>query len=212
MAAAAIIGFLFGFVGSIPVAGPIAVLVLARGVENRPRSGFGIAAGGAVAEGIYAFLAFWGFTELLARHPVVLPISRGAAAVVLAVLGVGFLCRRMTSRPAPERREGWGGSFVLGFTITALNPTLIATWTAAVATLFSTGLLRFERLIAIPFGASAVAGIITWFALLLGLVHRFRERFSEQILNKVLKGMGLVLLGLSAWFVVLLVTSLEACS
>jgi threonine/homoserine/homoserine lactone efflux protein len=44
------LGFAFGFVGSIPVAGPIAALVLSRGLEGRARSALSLAAGAALAE------------------------------------------------------------------------------------------------------------------------------------------------------------------
>ncbi|MCK5796418.1 MAG: LysE family transporter, partial [Deltaproteobacteria bacterium] len=150
MLIAAIIGFLFGFIGSMPVAGPIAVIVFARGIEGRLRSGLAVAVGGALAEGVYAFLAFWGFSKLLAHYTFILPASRAVAAIVLIGLGIIFLRKKpIETTPSPVR-EGWGGGFFLGFGITALNPTLIATWSAASATLFSTGLVSFDATLAIP--------------------------------------------------------------
>jgi threonine/homoserine/homoserine lactone efflux protein len=208
MLIAAIIGFLFGFIGSMPVAGPIAALVFSRGIEGRFRSGLGVAAGGALAEGIYACLAFWGFAELLAQYPVMIHISRGVAVVVLTALGIMFLKRKPRRREAPRKREGWGGSLALGFTITALNPTLIATWSAAATTLFSTGLVAFRSTLALPFGLSAVAGIVAWFSLLLWLVRRYRGRFSDRTLNRLIRVMGVFLLGVAVYFVVLLVRGL----
>lgn len=204
MLAAVVIGFLFGFVGSMPVAGPIAVLVFTRGVEGRFRSGLGIAAGAAVAEGAYAFLAFWGFSTFLAQYGFVVPVSRGAAAVILATLGVVFL-RRRGAPPDAVPLDRARGSVALGFTICALNPTLIATWTAAVTTLFSTGLVTFAAWLAWPFALAAVAGIFAWFLVLLALLRRARGRFRPETLDAVIRAMGLLLLGLSALFVVQLV-------
>ena len=208
MAIAAVVGFLFGFIGSMPVAGPIAVLVFSRGVDNRHRSALWVAVGGALAEGVYACLAFWGFAEFLARYPVMEPISRAVAAVVLTALGVSFLRRKVRRQKVDDRREGWGRSFALGFTITALNPTLIATWAAATTTLFSTKLVAFTPVTALPFGGGAIAGIIVWFALLLQLVKKFRSRFSEQTLNRVIQGMGVFVLVVAVWFAVMLVQGL----
>jgi threonine/homoserine/homoserine lactone efflux protein len=205
---AALIGFLFGFVGSMPVAGPIAVLVFARGIENRFRSGFAIAMGGALAEGVYACLAFWGFSQLLARYSFILPASRAVAAGILIGLGVVFLRKKTVQKEAPKTREGFGGGFALGFTITALNPTLIATWSAASATLFSTGLVSFESHLAIPFGISAILGIVVWFGLLLYLVHRFRGRFSQHTLTKIIRVMGVFVIVIGLWFAVLFVRGL----
>jgi len=212
MLIAVIVGFLFGFIGSMPVAGPIAALVFSRGIDGRFRSGLSIAAGGALAEGIYAFLAFWGFAELLAHYPVLVPISRAVAVVVLTALGIIFLRRRpRTKKAAPNKRaDSFGSSLALGFTITALNPTLIATWSAAATTLFSTGLVAFRSSLALPFGLAACAGIVSWFALLLWLVRRYRSRFSDTTLNRVIQVMGIFLLGVAVYFVVLLVQGLMA--
>ncbi|PID39073.1 MAG: hypothetical protein CSA65_07310 [Proteobacteria bacterium] len=205
---AVLIGFAFGFVGSMPVAGPIAVLVFARGIENRFRSGFAIAVGGAIAEGIYACLAFWGFSQLLARYSFILPASRGIAAGILIGLGVVFLRKKTVEKKAPKAKEGFGGGFMLGFMICGLNPTLIATWSAASATLFSTGLVSFDPHLAIPFGASAILGIVVWFALLLYLVHRFRGRFSQASLTTIIRVMGVFVIGIGLWFGVLFVRGL----
>ncbi len=68
MLSALLAGFLFGFIGSMPVAGPIAGLVLSRGLQGRFASGANIAVGAALAEAAYACLAFWGFSTLLADH------------------------------------------------------------------------------------------------------------------------------------------------
>lgn len=200
MILAAIIGFLFGFVGSMPVAGPIAALVFARALQGRMKSGLHIAIGGAVAEAIYAALAFWGFAELLAEYPWVRQVSNGAAAVILTVLGVMFI-RQDTAEPeAKAEPEQTGSGLVLGFTITLLNPTLIATWTAAAAMLLSTGLVQFEGRHAIPFSLGALVGIVLWFVTLLKLVDHFRDRFSYASLARVIRVMGWGLLLIGAWF------------
>lgn len=205
MLIALLIGFAFGFIGSMPVAGPIAVLVFARGVEQRFRSGLAIAAGGAIAEGIYAFFAFWGFSKLLGKYTFILPATRAVAAVILIALGILFIRKQPAKKDGPPPKEGFGGGFLLGFTITALNPTLIATWSAAATTLFSTGLVSFDSSLAIPFGSGAMVGIVGWFALLLYLVRRFRGRFTEATLAKVIRAMGVFLLAIGGYFAYLFV-------
>lgn len=193
------VGFLFGFIGSMPVAGPIAALVFARGLQGRLSSAAAIAVGGALAEAIYAFLAFWGFAALLAKYPLVVPISRGVAALVLIVLGVIF-ARHRAPEEAPETRNGWGGGLALGFTITALNPTLIATWSAATTTLYSTGWVRFTPAVAPVFAAGACVGIAGWFGVLLLLLRRYRDRFRANVLTTVIRAMGFFLVAVGLWF------------
>jgi len=181
MLIAAAIGFAFGFVGSIPVAGPIAVLVLNRGLTARFKSGISIGVGAAVAEGAYAFLAFWGFGELLARVSWLDAAAKGASAVIWLVLAVVFLRSQGDVPDETEstsvRSSAWG-SAALGFTITATNTTLIATWTAAVTVLFGTSLVTYTPTTSIVFAVSACVGIASWFALMLGLIYRLRKRLS----------------------------------
>ena len=73
---AALAGFVFGFIGSVPVAGPIAVLVLERSLAHRYSDAEGIAVGGAVAESAYAGAAFLGLGFLIKSYPIVLVGAR----------------------------------------------------------------------------------------------------------------------------------------
>lgn len=61
MIAALVIGFVLSFLGSVPIAGPIAVIIVSKALEHRNRAAFFISIGASVAESFYAFLAFWGF-------------------------------------------------------------------------------------------------------------------------------------------------------
>jgi len=202
MALAAVLGFLFGWVGSIPVAGPISALVVTRGLEGRYRSGAWIAIGGGIVEAVYALFAFWGFSTYLARYPILVPISRGTGAVVLLALGVTFIGKRDPEpKEVPLARDSAWGSFALGAWICAINPTLLATWTAVVTTLHGSGLIVFDRGMAWPFALGCALGIAGWFVTLLALIRRYRERFSQTILRRIMRGVGVLLIVGGLWFV-----------
>lgn len=195
MLIAAIIGAMIGYIGSMPVAGPIAVLVFGRGLENRAQNGLFLAAGAAIAESVYAYLAFWGFSAFLTNYPWIEKAARIAAAVLLIGLGVHFYRKRQPPPEAP-RPAGVGNkrSFFLGFTITALNPTLIATWTFTVTTVYSFGIVKFDAGNALPFSLGAFSGIVGWFATMLYLLNRFRSSVPGMALTRVLNVMGVVLI------------------
>ncbi len=194
---AAAIGLAFGFIGSAPPAGPIAVLIIARAMDGRSRSAGAVAVGAALAELLYAALAFWGFSAYLAEYPWIVPATRAAAAVILLGLGI-VLARRRPGAEGPPAPDRAGSGFVIGFAISGLNPTFLATWSAAVATLFATGLVSFSTALAVPFALGAGVGIVGWFGLLLWLVARYRQRFRRETLDKAIRVMGyvLVLIGL----------------
>jgi threonine/homoserine/homoserine lactone efflux protein len=198
---AALIGFLFGFFGSVPIAGPIAALVLQRGLTNRYKDGAAIGIGCAVAEAGYAFLAFWGFATFLAQYPIIEPASRLLAALILIGLGVSF-ARYRGPRKAEDRPVAVSlpKSVLLGFTITALNPTLIATWTAATTTLYSTGLIRAEAINALPFAGGTFLGIGGWFSLLTYLLWKYGKRFRRETLDRFVRAVGYLIVALGVFF------------
>jgi threonine/homoserine/homoserine lactone efflux protein len=205
-----LIGFACGYLGSMPVAGPISVLVLHLGLAHDSRHALFVAAGGALAEGLYALLAFWGLSTVLASYPMVLPASRLVGAALLLALGlVMLLVRARAAAPRPEQpRRGNKRSFALGFLITAINPTLIITWTTAVAALEASGALVMDRAQAPPFAAAVCCGIVAWFLTLLWLVGRWRSRVSPQALERFKRVMGAVLVVTGGWILARVLTRL----
>lgn len=202
-----LIGFTLGFFGSVPIAGPIAALVLRHGLQGRTRAGLYVALGAAVAEGIYAYLAFWGFGELLGGYAWVEPASRIMGAILLTCLGALFVVRPPTAgkRPddAPNTSQGSVGlkrSLAVGFTVTCLNPTLLATWGAAVTMAYSVLPIDLSQGHALPFALGAFIGIAIWFAIFVALLERFSDRMRPQTVARVARATGacLVALGLSA--------------
>lgn len=204
MIAALLIGFCFGFFGSIPVAGPIAAIVLKRGLTGRIASAALVGVGGGIAEAGYAFLAFWGFATYLTKYPIIEPISRTLAGVILIALGISFARYKTPAAGAPLKKsnDSPAASLGLGFMITALNPTLIATWTAATTTLYSSDLVTLRPQDAIPFSLGALVGIIGWFGLLTLLLKKYGGRFNQERLTLFVRVIGFLILGLGLYFAV----------
>jgi threonine/homoserine/homoserine lactone efflux protein len=201
-----LIGFLFGFVGSIPIAGPIALLVFAFGNDGRFRYGLGVAMGGALAEAGYAFLAFWGMHRIIYTYPKLIPYADGAGGMVLLIVGLMFALKKTVTNDQAEMvssraKHGRKRGFILGFLITAFNPTLMATWSTAVTALFSSGIIDGSKAWqGVPFAIGAAIGIVCWFALLLALIYRQRTRFKRATVNAMGRIIGVALIGLGIWF------------
>jgi len=199
--------FAFGFVGSMPLAGPIAVMVVSRAASRRFSEALHIGLGAALAEGIYAGVAFWGFTSLFARTPLLAPISHGVTAVVLAVLGARFVfwSPKKTERKRAASNSQRAGTTLVGFSISAINPTLLVTWGAIVAFLYSKGLSGASSLVAVPFGACAAAGVAIWFVVLVALLRKYEGNLPHGVLTWTIRGLGLALVVLGMWSAVRLV-------
>jgi threonine/homoserine/homoserine lactone efflux protein len=188
-------GTVMGFIGSMPIAGPVAVLVLERGLVRRGREGLGIALGAAAGESVYAFFSSWGVGAFLGAYPRVLPASRLLGAALLVVLGIYLATRRRRAPPAEQPPDtGQRGQkrrgFVLGASLTLLNPTLIATWTVVVAAAHGAGLLAAGLWPAIGFATGVGAGIVAWFAVLLRLLNRFERGLRPQTVDRLLHVTG----------------------
>jgi len=243
---AALAGLVAAFIASMPVAGPVAALIVRHALEGRPRSALMLGVGTGLAEGVYAFLALWGFSTFLADYPIIIPISKVVAAVIL--IGLGFWFTRFVPHtppqpsvaPAPEHDEhkhehgaaiaaagaiikrarrtttaslevsrvmARGGaaerpwkSLGVGFSVTFLNPTLLATWAAAATTIMSMDLFPVEPASALPFAIGVIIGATSWFSMLVWLLSRFRHRFSPLTLQRVIRAMGWGLIALGLWF------------
>jgi threonine/homoserine/homoserine lactone efflux protein len=102
--------------------------------------------------------------------------------------------------PAERAAQRPHGDLLLGFLITALNPTLIATWTAAVSAAYATGHFKAVPQQAPLFAASVCAGIVGWFAVLLGLTRRYGARVSRRTLGRLVRVLGALLIGMGLWF------------
>lgn len=200
MLTALVLGFGMSFVGTMPVAGPISLLVLARGLDGRHRSGLLLAAGGAVGEGVYAALAWLGVGALLPHFPALLHVSRALAAAILVGLGLAFVLRRAPEQaPAPD--AGGGGSLALGLTIALLNPTFLATWTGAVTVVHAAGAAA-SVWVAPAFAVGVAGGAVAWFWVLLWLVRRHRGRFRPRTIQLALRLLGVAMAALGVWFAV----------
>lgn len=199
MALAGLVGFVLGLLGAIPVAGPITVLVIARGLQGHLRSALSIATGSAVAEGCYAAVAAWGLGALVANHRWIEPVVRGLGACILGGLAFVLLRRSdprpLAESPQPQPSKSYGG-FALGFGIAAANPTLIITWTAAIAVLQAANLVEFTPSHAGAFAVGTTLGIVAWSGVLVRLLGRLRPQLGSAALERLRRATGLLVLGL----------------
>ncbi len=212
MIVALILGFALAFAGSMPIAGPISVLVLNRALQDRHRDALALAFGAAIAEGVYAFVAFWGLSSVLLRFPMAVPAARLAGAILLIGIGVYFAMRRGTGDKEKEvntnGREGRRG-WLPGFVVTLANPTLILTWTTVVTALHSMFSLRVVPIDALPFALGVISGIVGWFASLIWLVRRFKHHLAPRAVDAFIRVLGWIMIttgAVAGWRAIHLVT------
>lgn len=190
------LGCVLAFVGSVPMTGPLAVIVLDRLILAQRRSAAWIALAGSLVEGfIAAMVATW--LPLVLRHSAaIVTLARLSGALVILAVGVALTLRpRLLDAVKTERKRQ---SFAAGFLTTALNPTLLATWTVTVVALHDAGLLRGGYGTGIGFGLGVSSGALAWFALVIGLARRARMTRLTRHRASFGRTIGLVLAALGA--------------
>jgi len=132
-----IIGLLAGFIFSMPIAGPISVLITSNALKGRVQYCNRVAIGASFADMVYVFLAVFGVTKLFIWLEPAIPFILMAGALFIFYIGFRILRSRIdlehldqihpkTGKPIPS---GKGGLYT-GFMVNFLNPTLIFGWLA----------------------------------------------------------------------------------
>ena len=196
-----VVASVLGFLGAIPVAGPVSALILARALKDKHPSRFHharmLAIGAAIAEGIYAGIAFLGFSALVSLYPFLDSLLRGLTALILLGLGIYFVWIPVTQdQPPTNHTKKFKNSFLLGFSISILNPTLLVTWSTAIAALHTYAIVPTTPHHALPFSLGIAVGIAAWFFLLLALIKKYHTHFNPRAIQWGLKGVGIILIAL----------------
>lgn len=200
-----VIGYFFGLVGSMPLTGPIAVMVLRQALLGQYRKARLIAAGAALAEGIYCALAMFGFDVLARQYPVTVDYIRTGSGVLLILLGVFFLRSSkidLSQNSDLPQATGFKRYLMLGFSIAIMNPVLMVSWAAAIAMFYSLTGIRFSLVDSILFPVAVPFGITTWFLILMYLLKRHKEKMGARLSAVLVKGMSLVLMAAGVYILI----------
>lgn len=187
-------GAIMGFFGSIPLAGPVALLVMTRGLSRDFPEAKLIALGAALAEGLLAGGVFAGLGLLYSQLPQLEGAIEWLGAIALIAIGLWFTLRGLrTNTPEAESSDNTGAGLLLGFGLVLGNPGMIGTWGGALAALEGTGLVQISMTGAIGFGLGVFVGVLGWFLLMLQLIRSYGSMLNANVLNLLVRAVGLAL-------------------
>ncbi len=136
----AIVGLLTGFIFSMPIAGPISILVTSNALKGRVRKGNLIAIGASFADFVYVYIGVFGVTKLYPFFKPFMPYILGVGSVFIIYIGYRVIKSKLEmetlEEPGPllekplmdKRIQKHKGGFYTGFMVNFLNPTLIFGW------------------------------------------------------------------------------------
>ena len=126
-----IAGLLAGFIFSMPIAGPISVLVTSSALKGKLRYCNMVSIGASVADFTYVFIAVFGLTRLYSLYKPLIPYIFSFGSIFFIFLGYKIIRTKIDienledKSPITEKiRRKEKGGFYTGFMINFLNPTL----------------------------------------------------------------------------------------
>ena len=86
-----IAGLVAGFIFSMPIAGPISILITSNAFHGRAKYCYQVTAGAAIADFIYVFVALFGLTKLYVLYKPAIPYVLIAGSFSLLYMGYKIL-------------------------------------------------------------------------------------------------------------------------
>jgi threonine/homoserine/homoserine lactone efflux protein len=131
----AIVGLMSGFILSMPIAGPISILITTNAFKGRLRYCHLVTIGASFGTFTYAFLAVFGLSKLYRFYQPAIPYIFILGSVILLLIGYRIFITKYDlehfgdeSHLNEKIKKKQIGGFYAGFIINFLNPTLFIGW------------------------------------------------------------------------------------
>ncbi|MDE6054583.1 MAG: LysE family translocator [Lachnospiraceae bacterium] len=189
-------GLLTGLIFGVP-AGAIGALTIQRTLEKGFLYGFLTGLGSSAADILYAMIGLLGITmitDFLNRYE---KVCSACGAVLIAVYGV-MICRRKAGMNQNGTIKGttYMSGFLSAFAIAIMNPATILSFLVAFETVGLIGEYSIRE------GLQIVSGILlgtgTWWAVLSGVVYKFKSKVTDKIYVRMNLLLGCLLIGFAA--------------
>jgi threonine/homoserine/homoserine lactone efflux protein len=123
--------FLAGFIFSMPIAGPISILITSNALKGRLRYCNLVTIGASIADFVYVFVAVFGVTKLFSLYIPAMPYIFAAGSVFFFFLGYKIFKTKIDIEHLEDKshlvekiEKKEKGAFYTGLMINFLNPTL----------------------------------------------------------------------------------------
>ncbi|MBN2570859.1 MAG: LysE family transporter [Ignavibacteriales bacterium] len=142
-----IIGLIAGFIFSMPIAGPISIIITSNALKGRYRFCRRAAVGAAIVEFFYVFIGIYGVTSLYTLYSSFIPYILLFGALVILFIGVKIMRTKIhidehdDEAIINDKLKNKGG-LRTGLILNATNPSLILNWVMSsfIAISFATSL------------------------------------------------------------------------
>ncbi len=124
-------GLLAGFIFSMPIAGPISILITSNALKGRLRYCILVSIGSFIADFTYVFIAVFGLTKLYSFYKPAIPYIFAVGSLFFFYLGYRIIRTKLDIENLEDKshltekiQKKGKGAFFTGFMVNLLNPTL----------------------------------------------------------------------------------------
>jgi threonine/homoserine/homoserine lactone efflux protein len=133
-----IVGFLAGFILSMPIAGPVSIYITSNALKGNRKYCNLVAVGASLADFIYVFIAVFCLTKLYSYYKPFIPYLLSGGAVFLFYIGYKIYKTKIDIEHLDNRKLRYEkiknkekGGFYTGLMLNLLNPALLLGWLAS---------------------------------------------------------------------------------
>lgn len=128
-----LLGLLAGFFFSVPIAGPISILITSNALKGNTHYCNRVAIGGSLIEFIYVFIAVFGLTALYSLYNSIIPYILIIGSIFLFVVGIKIFKMKLDIEEIVKgklKKEKYlkKGGLRTGIFLNATNPSLFLGW------------------------------------------------------------------------------------
>ncbi|MBI1930920.1 MAG: LysE family transporter [Ignavibacteriales bacterium] len=126
------LGLFAGFFFSVPIAGPISILITSNALKGNIRYCLRLALGGAIIEMIYVFIAVFGLTSIYNLYQEAIPVILIVGSTFLIYVAIKIIRTKLQidslNKTAENEKLDNSGGFRTGLLINLTNPSLFLGW------------------------------------------------------------------------------------
>jgi threonine/homoserine/homoserine lactone efflux protein len=199
-----LLAYIMGFFTAIPI-GATQIEIAKRSLNNHLVAGLMVVLGSVSSDVMYGFIALFGVAPFL-RNQIVIAIFKMAGAAILLILA--FFTFRQNARSdftsfTHSILENRRVSFITGFSLALTNPMMVFWWLIGTQVLKDLELVNtFTPAISISFLVFGGLGLASYLTTLTLILYKIKQFVSNKVMERTYFGFGVVLVILSAYFVI----------
>jgi len=131
-----VVGFLAGVIFSIPVAGPVSIIIISKALEGKLRFCERTALGASIVEFFYVFIVVYGIAALISFYAPIIPYLLLIGALFVIYSSINIMRRKLDFKQIGSNKIVTGkmensGGMRTGLILNLTNPALFIGWLVA---------------------------------------------------------------------------------